>query len=63
MQREERRTLVLTVTDAQKRALRLLSQEEGEPMAAVVRELIRQAALRRGLWPTEQAKDREARHV
>ena len=60
----EMMTLVVTVPAAHKEALRRLAEDEGEPMAAIVRRLIRGEARRRGVWPQKhQAGEPERREA
>ena len=49
-------TLFLTLPPAYKASLRRLAEEDAEPMAAVVRQLIRREARARGLWTTQEPK-------
>ena len=52
----DRRTEVLVVTlpAAHKEALRRLARADAEGMSAVVRELIRNEAKKRGVWPVAE---------
>lgn len=61
MYRERERLTVLMLPE-HKQALLRLAQAQGEPVAVVVRGLIRREAQRRGLWPpAERGERKEAR--
>jgi len=56
----DRASLTLKMLRRDKEALERLAALEGEPMAVVVRRLIRDAARDRGLWPPQNARPRAA---
>lgn len=58
MKRQGTQTLVVQVAPAHKATLRALAQQNAEPMAVVVRRLIREEAERRGLWPLAEPPER-----
>jgi predicted DNA-binding protein len=45
-----------SMTEAERAALEALARHEGLTMAAVIRQAIRQAAQRAGLWPSQDAQ-------
>jgi RNA polymerase-interacting CarD/CdnL/TRCF family regulator len=48
--------LAVTVLPVHREALKRLAADEGEPMAAVVRRLIREEAQRRQMWPEKKVR-------
>ena len=51
--------LSFKVLASQKAIMERMAQAEGEPIAVVMRRLIRAEAQRRGLWPTTPASETE----
>ncbi len=58
MKGQRTQTLVVQVTPAHKATLQAMAEQNAEPMAVVVRRLIREEAERRGMWPLQGATER-----
>ena len=60
MELHDAKPMLLRMTRRERRALEALAAFEGRREAAMIRELIREAARQRGLWPEAPAKDTES---
>jgi hypothetical protein len=60
---EKRDSFGVLMRPEYKETLRALAQANAETMAATVRVLIREEAMRRGLWPMPEAKQEAKQHA